>query len=234
MTRPAGNPLVGWRRLARVVGFGLPSYVLAVGAHLAGGGAVPSWPVTVGLTVMLGVLGAALTVSRRTLGSLLAALLPIQAGLHWLMSFMGGPTAPGALPTACATAVGLSHQHGALLCRPSEAVLGSAAGQMDIPGPTSAVMAMPGPAMIAMHLAATVATAWLLARGEAWLWRTVARLLWTPVAARTPRHPAQRPALSADVGMAARVEPRGPAAPRAPPSGPPAPFFRPAWLSPSG
>ena len=41
-------------------------------------------------------------------------------------------------------------------------------------------MAMPGPAMLAAHLAATVLTAWLLARGEEWLWRTVDALLRTP------------------------------------------------------
>ena len=163
VTRPPANPLAGRWRLARVAGLGVPTYGLAVGAHIAAGGGWPGWPVSLMLAALLGVSGVALTTRRRGLPTLLAVLVVGQTALHVLFTRLDA--------TASCAVTGLAHHATAVSCGPSTGV-------------GSAGMAMPSLPMLAAHLAATAVTAWLLARGEAWLWRTLGNVFTGPVLAR--------------------------------------------------
>ena len=170
-TRPPTDPTAGPWRLARVAGLGIAAYGLAVGAHVGAGGGLPGWPASVMLTALLGVLGVAFTTRRRRLPALLGALTaaqvvlarhPLAAGRARVVVWPGGRRSPRRDSS----------------CDPSVATTGSVA------------MAMPSLPMLLAHLAATAVTAWVLARGEAWLWRTLQGVLAVPVAVRigaTPR-----------------------------------------------
>jgi hypothetical protein len=198
VTRPPANPLVGWWRLARVAGLGLSTYGLAVGAHVAAGGGWPGWPISLMLAALLGVSGVALTTRRRGLPTLLAVLAVGQTALHVLFTRLDS--------TASCGVTGLGHHATAVSCGPPTEV-------------GSAGMAMPSLPMLVAHLAATAATAWLLARGEAWLWRTLRSAVttpdlapidesaWVPVVLRT--------SVRSTVRRTGRDAPRGP--PRAAP-----------------
>ena len=67
--------------------------------------------------------------------------------------------------------------------------------------------------MTAAHVVAVLVTAWVLARGEAWLWRTVARV--AAAAGLAVGHPSLPGSTCASAGRPARHRPAGP------PSGPP-------------
>lgn len=192
-TRPGTNPAIGWRRLVRVVALGGASYGLAVAAHLAGGGGWPGWPVTLMLTSLLGVVCVAVTSRRLGMPFVVLVLTAVQTLLHLLFAQVDGAGA------SCAVVAGGHHQVTAA-CAPG-------AGHAP---------ALPSLPMAVAHLAATVMTAWLLARGEAWLWRAVDRLL--------PRRPSRRLAVHRASVPGARYEalmPRvarpAPGAPRGPP-----------------
>ena len=195
-TRPPTDPTAGPWRLARVAGLGIAAYGLAVGAHVSAGGGLPGWPASVMLTALLGVLGVAFTTRRRRLPALLGALTAAQVVLHVILSLLDAPAPSCGL-------VAVSHHVATSSCDPSVATTGSVA------------MAMPSLPMLLAHMAATAVTAWVLARGEAWLWRTLQGVLALPVAVRigaTPR-----------VWVLHRDEPRSttlwirPDAPRGPP-----------------
>jgi hypothetical protein len=81
-----------------------------------------------------------------------------------------------------------------------------------------ASMSMPGIGMWAAHLVATAATAWLLARGEAWLWRVADRIIRAS-AAHPDGWPDSAPRPVPESRRAAGPRPRAhrPAAPRGPP-----------------
>ena len=170
-TRPPTDPTAGPWRLARVAGLGIAAYGLAVGAHVAAGGGLPGWPAGLMLTALLGVLGVAFTTRRRRLPALLGALTAAQVVLHVILSLLDAPESSCGL-------VAVGHHVATSSCDPSAATTGSVA------------MAMPSLPMLLAHLAATAVTAWVLARGEAWLWRTLQGVLAVPVAVRigaTPR-----------------------------------------------
>lgn len=194
VTRQPANPLAGGRRLARAASLGVAMYGLAAGAHVVAGGGLPGWPVTALLTALLGVLAVAFTARRRRLPALFAVLAVGQAALHVLFSLLETPAA------SCLPAGG-SHHAVTVTCAP---------------GTASATMLMPSLTMLLTHVAATLATAWVLARGEAWLWRTLRSVFTLPMprAGDAPRR----------VGVVARLEVRwvtrwvGPDAPRGPPS----------------
>ena len=127
-------------------------------AHLAGGGGWPGWPVTLILTGLLGVTSVALTSRRRRMPSVLLVLAAVQTLLHLLFSRIDGTAA------SCTVIAGGHHQATAA-CTPGAAHV------------SETLPTLPSLPMTVAHLAATVVTAWLLARGEAWLWRAVDRLL---------------------------------------------------------
>ena len=153
--QPTG-PVAGRLRLLRVGVLGLSGYGLAVGAHVAAGGAAPGWPVSLMLAALLGVLGVAFTARRRGVWTLLGALVATQTALHGLFTLLDAPTSTCSL-------VATGH-HAMTVCGPAG----------------DAAMELPSWPMLLAHLAATAATAWLLARGEAWLWRVVREAFTTP------------------------------------------------------
>ena len=143
-------PTAGWARLARAGVLGCASLTLASAAHLAGGGALPG----AGLLAVTGV-GAALvavslTARRVGFAALLTVLGVEQVLLHLLFH--------AATATAGCAAVTM----------PGHAMA-------DVCGAGSGATAY-GWGMLLSHVLAVVATAWLLARGERWLWRAVDRI----------------------------------------------------------
>ena len=190
-TRQPPGPLSGRLRLLRVGVLGASGYGLAAGAHAVAGGAAPGWPVALMLATLLGVLGVAFTARRRGLAALLAVLIATQAVLHGLFSLLDG--------AAGCSMVAAGHHTMTAVCGPSG----------------GGAMVVPSVPMLLAHLAATAATAWLLARGEAWLWRVVREALATPVALR-PSDDAHEPVSVRDeVRPSARLV--GPDAARGPP-----------------
>ncbi len=141
------------------------SLILAVGAHAIGGGGVPA-PVAVALAAsILGPIAIVLTRRRCRFWGLLAIVGLQQVLLHTVFASMGARV--GCSPTATM----LGSDHAAHL---QAAALSACAGMAASMGPH---MMMPSLSMIVAHAAATVATVWLLARGESWLWRVVSRLI---------------------------------------------------------
>lgn len=192
VTRQPAGPSAGRLRLLRVGVLGLSAYGLAVGVHVVAGGAAPGWPVSLMLAALLGVLGVAFTARRRGLWALLGVLVAAQSVLHALFSLLDAPVA------GCSMVATGHHA--------TTAVCGAVGGT---------AMAVPSLPMLLAHLAATVATAWLLARGEAWLWRVVRAAFTTPVAVP----PSDEPPLRTPVGRETHPPTRfvRPDAARAPP-----------------
>jgi hypothetical protein len=83
-------------------------------------------------------------------------------------------------------------------------------------GAVEGAMLVPSLPMVMAHLAATVATAWLLSRGEAWLWRAVHAVFEVPAAVSPPDARRERVVVRADVLGSGRVA--GPDAARGPPA----------------
>lgn len=150
----ASRPVRGGWRLVRAGVLGGSSVLLAVGAHLLGGGVGPSAAV-VALTVCLaGLIAVSVTARACRLPLLLTVLGLEQAGLHLLF---------GATSAAASCGPG-----------PGPAAHGLHAGAMCVSPAGHAGMAEPGLSMVVAHVAAVIATAWLLARGERWVWALVA------------------------------------------------------------
>ena len=143
-----------WRAV-RVAVLGATSLLLATSAHAVGGGDLPALGVLAVTAIVLGLVAVPLTARRCRTGVLLAVLGVQQTLLHLL--FGSAAAHPGCDPSGLETA---AHQLGAAC-----AMHGRMGGPMADAGTTSWTM-------IVAHIAATIATAWLLGRGEAWLWRT--------------------------------------------------------------
>jgi hypothetical protein len=174
------GPLQGSLRAARAGVFGTAAVSLAALAHLAGGGAVPSLPVLALLAVPVAWVAVALTRRSRGPVALGAALLVTQALLHEsLMALSGMACAPLADGTANGSLAGMSAMAG-MAGMPAGAV-------MTCTGTPSVAAALPGTAMSVAHLAATAASALLLARGERLLVSVMALLLHVAAAVRLPR-----------------------------------------------
>src|SRR4051794_24859332 len=140
------GPLDGRLRVLRVVALGGASMLLAAGAHLAAGGRLPSPGILVVTTFLVGLTAVTLTARRCRFGLLAIGLGVEQLILHEVFA---------ASSMAWAPALHAAGGH-------------DATGHMvvtDVP----AGMAT-SPLMAAGHLVATLATVWLLAHGEDWLW----------------------------------------------------------------
>lgn len=160
----------GWSRLARAGVLGGVSLLLAAAGHTVGGGTLPGAGLLILVGVGLALVAVSLTARRLRFGTLLAVLTVQQLGLHLLFH-------AATIGSACAAVAMQGH---------------SAAGQImaghGMSAPLMAGHAMPaavcaagspavgGWSMLLGHVLAVLATAWLLARGESWLWRTVDRL----------------------------------------------------------
>ncbi|HEY0239600.1 MAG TPA: hypothetical protein VGC37_13245 [Friedmanniella sp.] len=157
-------------RAVRVGLLGGGSLLLATAAHLSGGGTLPGPGLLAVAAFLLG-LGAVLLTRRRVrLPLLLAVLVPQQVLLHVL--FDAAAAAGGCTPVQAA-----HHAMTMLTCAP-----GGGMGPMGYAWP-----------MLAGHLVATLGTAWLLARGEAWCCRLVDRVAHAAYAAPAARPRRRRP-----------------------------------------
>lgn len=194
---PAGarRPGQGGWRLLRATVLGASSMLLAATAHLAGGGQAPTAAVLIMAGCLTGLVAVSLTARRCRMPLLLTVLGLEQAGLHLL--FGSSATAASCLPS-----VPMSHGlHTGGTCV-------SMAGQHS--------MAEPGLLMVLAHVAALIGTAWLLARGEQWVWALVdaATAVLSPRPSRRRRRLARHvPALnlwSARVQLVALAPTRGP------------------------
>ena len=145
------------------------SLLLATGAHVLGGGALPGVGVLLVAGMLLGLLAAVLTARRVRLPALLTLLGVQQLALHELFGLAAA--APTCTPTAYAYAAHAGH--GGHLGGADPLVPGCAAAASGM----AAMPETPAWVMTAAHVLAVLVTAWVLARGEAWLWRTVARVV---------------------------------------------------------
>ncbi|GAB2580225.1 hypothetical protein GCM10009593_18650 [Microlunatus antarcticus] len=180
--------------------------LLATGAHLVGGGDVLPVGVLLGAAALL-LVSTLVSVDRCRFAVLLPLLAAEQVLLHLL--FSAADTAAMCLPSAAAAGAHAGHAaHGAAATLDP----GSAAG-LQACAESHAMGA--SWLMVGAHAAATLAVAWLLARGEAWWWRTVATLVLLVAARPTRRRPRALAVLARPVLLAGRLvldaaSPRGP------------------------
>jgi len=205
---PLRAPAGGTARLTRVGLFSLAPLLLASGAHLVGGGALPVVGVVLGAVALL-LVSTLVSADRCRFAVLVPVLAAEQVLLHLLLtaadaSAMCLPRGPTA-----ATHAG----HGAHVVA---AVSQSATDGLQACAATHAAAMSPGWSMVAAHVVATLVVAWLLARGEAWWWRSVATLVRLTAARPTRRRRRLPATLLPAVARAARLVPAT-AAPRGPP-----------------
>jgi hypothetical protein len=150
--------------------------------------------------IVLGLVAVPLTARRCRTGVLLAVLGVQQTLLHLL--FGSAAAHPGCDPSGLQTA---AHQLGAACAMHGRMPMADA-------GTTSWTM-------IVAHIAATIATAWLLGRGESWLWRTAEQAIRAALRSLTGRLADDRPRLIISWRMSPWIAPAyEPAAPRGPPA----------------
>jgi hypothetical protein len=196
-------PIRGADRLLRIGVLGGTSLLLAAGAHSAGGGALPGPGLLVVVAAVLGLAALVVTQRRCRFPLLLVLLGGQQLALHAVF------TAATNVSAACVPMAGGVPHHGSLAGAACLPVAGVAAGTP---------MLMSGPSMWLAHLAAVAATAWLLSRGEAWLWRTAERIIRTATAAPSSTLVGQAPVRAGFLTQAPYDSAAGsPAAPRGPP-----------------
>jgi len=196
-----------WRAV-RVAVLGATSLLLATSAHAVGGGDLPALGVLAVTAIVLGLVAVPLTARRCRTGVLLAVLGVQQTLLHLL--FSSAAAHPGCEPSGLEAA---AHQLDAAC-----AMHGTGPMSMQSTGPM-ADTATAGWTMIIAHIAATVATAWLLGRGEAWLWRTAEQAIRAALGSLTGRVADDRPRLILSWRRSPWIAPAyEPAAPRGPPA----------------
>jgi hypothetical protein len=171
--------------------------VLATAAHLSAGGALPGAGVLGISTFVVGLLALTLTARRCGFWLLGGVLAVEQIVLHEVFATTsmstGSCTPLGAIDHSTAMAACVTAQH--------EAVAGMGSG------------------MLVAHALATLATAWVLARGERWLSRLADSIVRAASAAPTLRVRRPRPDRllpSPRLATAARpgtIDARGPPAP---------------------
>jgi hypothetical protein len=201
ITRNAAVALRPRWRAIRVTTLGAASLSLAVTAHQMGGGAQPSFGLLAVTALLLGMIAVPLTARRCGTVLLLGVLSIEQLLLHWLFT-----TATGHVSCPPAAFSGAAHHAVDRTC------LSSAAEAMPVGTNT-------GWTMWLAHAAAVLATAWVLARGEAWLWRTAERAVEAATAAPRVRPEAHPPNVVVSFPLPALATCPYPAAsPRAPPT----------------
>lgn len=196
------TPTLGWSRLVRSAVLGGSSLLLAGLAHTLGGGHLPGPAVLTGTAVLLGLVATTATARRCRFPLLLALLGLEQVLLHlWLTA----AAEAGTICTGGPAGAGGGHDGHAMLGGGCLAAGSPAPGGMGH-----------GWGMWLVHAGAVVLTAWLLARGEAWWWQAVDRIVR---AAEPPVRPAEvspQAVRVAVLGRPGRAE-LSPAAPRGPP-----------------
>ncbi|WP_125610187.1 hypothetical protein [Specibacter cremeus] len=166
--------------------------VLAAGAHVLGGGALPA-PLIMAALTALTILGATMaTLARITLPAMTGLLGASQLALHQGFDLLGAPAAGSAMPAG---------PHAMHSAAEMAAALGSAATLQAATLHNAALQDAahmgggPSLAMIAAHTAATLLAAVVLARGEAALWALAGwlRPLFIAALATVPLPAAFRP-----------------------------------------
>ncbi len=191
-------------RFPRAVAVTAAVFALAAGAHVLAGGVLPGPAIALGLLVL--VLAPVMVLTRiRITAPVMAVLLGAgQLALHEAFDALSVSSGFTAVPGG--------HLHGTGPALPSAAAL--------MPEHAAA----PGALMLVLHAAATLATALLLARGEAALWalaawlRPLIRLLTAVLIPDWPRLPAPHPTVVPSRWRSLRLP-----ALRGPPSARPAP-----------
>lgn len=168
------TPGSGTARLIRVGLFAAVPLLLAGGAHLVGGGSLPTVGVLLGAVALL-LVSTVMSADRCRFAVLVPVLATEQVLLHLLLA--AAEASARCLPTGPGAAGHLGH-----------AAYAAAAGGLQACAENHAMHV--GGLMIAAHAAATVAAAWLLARAETWWWGTVAALV--RVTSTRPTRPRQR------------------------------------------
>lgn len=189
-------PVRGGARAGRTVVLGGSSLVLAAGAHLVGGAELPSATVLSVVGLVVGLVAVTLTARRCRLPVLLAVLGVEQVLLHEAFG------ASASVASGCGTG---STGHHAM-----------AAACWSTPMTTGAMEPM-GWSMLLGHAIATLLTAWLLARGEAWCWRVVDQVVRAASAAPAPWPGARARVHTTPFALALQGRHFVPAAPRGPP-----------------
>ena len=133
---------------------------LAAGAHLAAGGELPTPAIMLAVLSLTALGSTAATRLRLGFPALAALLGGGQLALHEVFSAF---SSPGTNPGSGTATPHESHLAGAGILAPAVDHLAGAA-------------AMPGPLMLTAHILATLASALLLAKGEAALWALAAWL----------------------------------------------------------
>lgn len=154
-THPRRTPF----HLLRASALGTVMMTLAAGAHLAGGGALPQPVIMLAMLALTALAGTTATRLKLGFPSMAALLAGGQWALHEVFAGFSVPPA-AALPSGTA---GHDHPSGS-------AVLAPVVDHLYGPGTPS------GPVMLAAHVLATLACAFLLAKGEDALWALAAWL----------------------------------------------------------
>jgi len=142
-------------RLPRVIAFTAAMLTLAAAAHVVAGGVLPHPAIMAGIVALVLAPVTILSKTKINAPSMLGLLASSQLGLHWAFDAFSA--------SAAFTPADGAHVHGSFPA--------SAAGAL-MPGHE----AVPGALMLALHATATVATALVLARGEAAVWALAAWL----------------------------------------------------------
>ncbi|QSZ51442.1 MULTISPECIES: hypothetical protein [unclassified Arthrobacter] len=144
-------------RIPRAAAVAVTVLALAATAHLLAGGELPAFPVMTALTAVIALSAIMLTGRKMTVPLLAVYLGASQAALHLAFSALAGAGTPRP---------GLSHHLGM--------AAGPGSGHGVVPHEHLSSDASPG--MLGLHVAAILATALLMARGESALWALAAWL----------------------------------------------------------
>lgn len=191
-------PQRGAGRALRVALLGGGSLLLATAAHVSGGGTLPGAGVLAVAAFVLGLVAVLLTRRRLRLPVLVAAVAPQQVLLHVLFD----TAAAASRSSGCTPLQAAHHAMAVLTCTPVHGM-----GPMGYAWP-----------MFVGHVVATLGTAWLLARGEAWCWRLADRVAYAAYASPAVRPGRRRPRpITAAVTHALLLRPHRPRVSRGPP-----------------
>jgi hypothetical protein len=142
-------------RFPRAVAFTAAMFALAAGAHVLAGGLLPQPAIVAGIVALVLAPVTILSKTKINMPAMIALLGSSQLVLHW--AFDAFSVSASFTPTAA------SHVHDASAVPLSTALMPEHA-------------AVPGALMLALHAAATLATALVLAKGEAAVWALAAWL----------------------------------------------------------
>jgi len=163
-------------RLPRAVALTAAMFALAAWAHVLAGGVLPQPAIVAGIAALVLAPVTILSKTRISAPAMIGLLGASQLALHWAFDALS--------VSATFTPAAGAHVHGVSPLSPAAAAL----------MPEHA--AVPGALMLALHAAATLATALVLARGEAAVWalaawlRPLVRILTATAVPEWPHIPA--------------------------------------------